>query len=422
MNPANPFSNTIGVLLLFGFIKEMDKSRRTLLFACFYAFFCNGLLALTQGSIMPDMKAAYGLSDTMGGVMLSAHSIGNLAAGFLSGLVGVCLGRKRTVILLSSLAFIGMLLIALFGAPGVLFMAFVLTGVGRGSVSNFNNGTVNAITGGNATASNLLHGVFAIGAITAPMAFLVLRNAISWRAGVIFVVICGAISVLNLMRVTVPDDKPAATSAAGRSGGFGFMKDPVFLVLGAMLLFYLCTEYAINGWLVSYIQHKDALLSSFGKSGEALESAVRAYSQSVATLLWGVILVGRLTCAWLSQKVNPRKLMLIASVGEALCFAGMLASATIAAVTLCVAGLGFCMSGICPMIYADAAWYTNRYPLATGMLLSIGSAGGIAMPTIVGALADRCGFGGGMMAILAALCLLVAFSAVNMFMKRKQVD
>ena len=397
---------------MFSFIKELDRPRRVLLYACFYAFFCNGLVTLTQGSMLPDMKAAYGLSDTVGGLMLSAHSIGNLAAGFLSGVVSVYLGRKRTIIMLSSLAFLGMLLIALQGLPGLLFFAFILTGVGRGSVSNFNNATVNAVTGGSAAASNLLHAVFAVGAITAPMAFLLLKNLFNWRAGLLLVVVCGTLSVLNLTRVQVPDDKPA--QGGRRAGGFGFMRDPAFLVLAGMMLFYLCSEYAINGWLVSYIQHKDALLGGFNATGEALTKAVAAYSQTMATLLWAVILVGRLICAWLSRRVAPKKLMLIASACEAACFAGVLFSATIPAVTLCVAGLGFFMSGICPMIYADAAPYTNAYPMATGILLSFGSAGGIAMPTLVGALADRYGFSGGMLAILAAIVLLMLFAAANL--------
>ena len=66
------------------------------------------------------------------------------------------------------------------------------------------------------------------------------------------------------------------------------------------------------------------------------------------------------------------------------------------------------------MIYADAADYTNAYPMATGILLSFGSAGGIAMPTVVGALADRHGFSGGMLAILVAIALLVVFAALNL--------
>lgn len=391
-------------------MNNLTKSQRTLLYACFFAFFCNGLIALVQGSMMPDMKAAYGLSETQGGLMLSAHSIGNLASGFLSGVVGVYLGRKRTAVLLSSLAGVGMLLIALFGMPGLLFMAFVLTGVGRGSISNFNNGTVNAITGGSATASNLLHAVFAIGAITAPMAFLFLRGAIGWQAGPVFVAVCVALSALNLSRVTVENDRP---EKRGNTGGFAFMRDPVFLVLSGMLLFYLCSEYAINGWLVTYIQSREGLVSALGS-----DQAVKAYSQTMATLLWVVILAGRLGCAWLSQRVNPRRLMLIASVGEAAAFAGMVFSTSIAAVTVCVAVMGTCMAGICPMIYSDAAWYTNRYPMATGLLLSVGSLGGIAMPTVVGAIADAYGFGGGMIAILAAILLLVLCAGANVLMKR----
>ena len=404
---------------MFPFYKRLERGQKVLIQACFYAFFCNGLVSLTLGSLMPDMKAAYGLSDTAGGVLLSAHSIGNLVAGFVSGLIPLYLGRRHSVMLLASLAGVGMLMIALFGAPGLLFVAFVFTGVGRGGVTNFNTRTVNLLTDGDPAASNLLHAVFAVGAITAPMAFLLLRNAIDWRAGVILVVLCGAASVLNLTRVTVPDDRPAP-GGKGRSGGFGFMKDPGFLVLAGMMLFYLCSEYAINGWLVSYIQNKEALLDSFGVTGEALEKAVRAYSQTMATLLWAVILVGRLTCAWLSRRVSPKKLMLIASALEAACFAAVLFSSTIPAVTLGVAGLGFFMAGICPMIYADAAPYTNAYPMATGILLSFGSAGGIAMPTLVGALADAHGFSGGMLAILAAIVLLVLCAAANLALGRRK--
>ena len=59
---------------------------------------------------------------------------------------------------------------------------------------------------------------------------------------------------------------------------------------------------------------------------------------------------------------------------------------SIPSVTLCVAGVGFFMSGICPMIYADAAWITNRYPMAVGILLSFGSAGGSSIRTQTGAI------------------------------------
>ena len=76
------------------------------------------------------------------------------------------------------------------------------------------------------------------------------------------------------------------------------------------------------------------------------------------------------------------------SVGVLLFFVLLLLGRGILSVTLSVAGLGFCLSGICPMIYSDASAITNRYPLATSGILAIGSVGGIVMPALVGALAD----------------------------------
>lgn len=94
---------------MFSFINKLDGRSRTLLYACFFAFFCNGALTLTMGSAIPDLKATYGLNDTISGLFLSAHSAGNLVAGFVSGLVPLYLGQRRSIMLLSALAFVGFL-------------------------------------------------------------------------------------------------------------------------------------------------------------------------------------------------------------------------------------------------------------------------------------------------------------------------
>ena len=401
---------------MFPFLQKLNKTEKSLLYTCFFAFLCNGLVTLLLGSLIPDLKATWGLSDTQSGVLLSAYSTGNLVAGFISGVIPLYLGRRRSIAMLSALCVVGMVIVALVGAPGLLFFGFLFAGTGRGSVTNFNNRMVNVLTDGSAAAANVLHSVFALGAVLSPMIFLALRGTIGWQAAPLFVAACCAVSVFNFARATVPDDHPSRAEKANRT--LSFLREPGFLVSAAMLLFYICSEYAINGWLVSYIQHKESLIASFGLTGEALDAAIRNYSQTMATLLWAVILVGRLTCAWLSQRVNPKKLMLIASICEAAGFAGMLLSNTIPMVTVCVAALGFFMAGICPMIYADAAHYTNTYSMATGALLVIASVGGIAMPTVVGVLADHHGFGGGMAAILGAIVLLAVFSAVNVIRNR----
>ena len=108
---------------MFSFFKNMSKTNRALLLTCFFAFFCNGSVSLLMGSAMPDLKATYGLSETVSGIFLSAHSAGNLIAGFISGLVPLWLGQRKSIMLLSSLAFIGFLMMIIWGNPVWLFMA-----------------------------------------------------------------------------------------------------------------------------------------------------------------------------------------------------------------------------------------------------------------------------------------------------------
>ena len=397
---------------MFSFFRRMEPAGRRLLLTCFYAFFCSGLVSLMLGSVMPDLKRSWNLSDSFSGMLLSAHSIGNLVAGFVSGIVPFWLGRRRSIMCLASMAFLGMALMAVTGIPGLLFTAFVLTGFGRGSITNFNNHTVNVLTDGSPAAANILHASFAVGAITAPMVFLLLSRATVWQAGPFFVVFCGTVAVILFSRAQVPDDRPDRKQKKART--MAFLKEPAFLVFAGMMFCYICSEYAINGWLVTYLQHKQSLFAAMGEEGTT------AYSQSMATLLWAVILAGRLTCAWLSRKVSQKSLMLFASAGMAACFAGMLLAASVPAVTGCIAGMGFCMAGICPMIYSDAAHYTNTYSMATGTLLVFGAAGGILMPALVGFLAQSGGFESSMTAILVSVILLTVFAAVNTRIKTQK--
>ena len=402
---------------MFSFVRKLDDRQRRILYTCFYAFFCNGALALTQGSALPDMKAAYGLSDTVSGFFLSAHSIGNLIAALISGILPLYLGRRRSVLCMSSLAFIGFTMMIVWGNPVWLFLGFVGSGLGRGAVTNFANQTTNKLSGGSPIATNLLHSCFAIGAILTPMFYLLASRVGGFRAGLGVVVLLGCVSLLNLSRMRLDDDRPNPSNKVNST--LVFLKNPSFLILAMMMFCYLCSEYAINGWLVTYIQNKEALHAGFGKTGAELTQAIKTYSQSMATLMWSIMLCGRIICALLSTRISQKVLMMVSSFGIALFFGLMLLSNSISMVTLAVGGLGLCMAGVSPMIYSDAAIFTNTYPMASSIILVFGSAGGILMPTIVGTLAEHFGFGGGMSAIFVTIALLVVFSVLNVIVKTR---
>ena len=316
--------------------------------------------------------------------------------------------------ILSGLAFVGYLMTTIVGWPAWLFLAFLLIGFGRGSVSNFDNRMVNQLSGGSPAAANLLHSCFAVGAILTPLVFLALRNAFSWQVGVGYALVLCFISLTNMARMQLKNDRPSPKDK--QNSTLIFLKNPSFLILAAMMFCYLCSEYAINGWLVTYIQNKENLLADLAASG----SNAVSYSQTMASLLWVVMLIGRLTCAMLSSKVSQKVMMLVSSIGVAIFYALMLNSTTMTMVSFAVAGLGLCMAGICPMIYSDAAIFTNTYPMATSLLLVIGSVGAILMPTIVGSLAESYGFTGGMSAILVTVVLLVVFSLLNVVVKTRK--
>ena len=68
--------------------QELSQKQKNFIFAaCFYAFFMNGIIGLILGALLPMIKTTYNLSYNMSGLLLSAHSIGNLVSSYIAGLV-----------------------------------------------------------------------------------------------------------------------------------------------------------------------------------------------------------------------------------------------------------------------------------------------------------------------------------------------
>ena len=369
-----------------------DTNDKKLYFSCFYAFFYCGIVMLTVGSALPDLRTAYSLTDTMSGALLSCYSLGNLASGIISGLMAVYLGQKPAVILLTASICLGFSLLVWVNIPAVLFIACALAGLGRGSLITFSQRTISILTGGTPRTTVMLHAAFALGAITAPLMFSALR-VISWKAGLILVAVLGVMAVCIFLSVR---GYPEVRASSG--GALTFLTERGFMLTAALMFLYLCCEFAVNGWLVTYMTHKNMSMN---------------FSQSMAALLWLVMLAGRLICAWLSKYVAQKKLLLVSALGSAIFFAFMLVSEGSVHIALSVACLGLCMAGISPIIYAASAPYTSKYPMAMGVLFTIGCTGGTLMPAVTGMIAEHAGFDGGMSAILVTFALLVIFAGIN---------
>ena len=371
----------------------MRRENKSLL-PCFYAFFYCGIIMITVGSALPDIRSAYDLSASAGGALLSCYSLGNLASGIISGLAVIYLGRKTAITLLAICACVGMSMLTSGHVHAILFAGCALAGLGRGSMITFSQSIVNSVTGGSAKITGLLHASFAAGAIIAPLMFSALR-VISWKAGILLVVALGVIAAVMF----VMSDYPASENGVKSGGSLSFFRDKGFIVISCLMFLYLCCEFALNGWLVSYMAHKNMPMS---------------YAHSMASLLWLVMLGGRLLCAKLSEYVSQEVILLVSCVGSAVSFAFMLMAGGAVNIAVSVALTGFFMAGISPIIYGASAPYTNKYPMAMGMLFTFGCVGGTVMPLVTGVIAEHYGFDGGMSAILVTFGLLIAFSVLNM--------
>ena len=382
------------------FYAGLEAKDKYILRCCFFVFAINGLSALIIGSLLPLISAEYGLSNTVSGALISAHQAGNLAAGFLAGILPFYIGRKKALRFLFSFVIVGFTIVALTGNPVWLLIGFLFTGISRGSVSNFNNAIVNEISGGKASALNFLHSIFAIGALSAP--FLVILSTHfagdeGWRIAAMTIAGLMAISILLFSRARIND---VAKSDRKEKLSYKFLKNKRLWINIGILFFYLCAEATVNGWVVSYFIYSGIMS--------------RQYAQTLASLLWLVILLGRLSIVFIGDKIEKKWILLLAASGTAVFYVMLLLTGNITIITIAIASLGFSMAGIYPTVVANLSKTIKDYPQSLGVLLLMGGVGAITMPIITGALSDWFGIFAGMSAVIVAIVLMLVFVVLEL--------
>ena len=372
--------------------------------SCYYIFFVNGMLALLIGSLLPYIQESYNLDYLFCGILVSAHALGNLCSSFLGGILPIKIGRKNTLLLLGAFGVISFVLMTLNGSHYILLSAFFFTGINRGAVSNFNNSVMNDVATGKAWALNLLHAFFSVGAFSAPILvlFITKNTHQNWIFVALIEAILIIISLLVVFFMNVPNNYPAKKDSGLTD--WSFMKNKYFLVATAILFTYLCAEQAINGWLVTYLKDSKVLSSEF--------------SQIMTSLMWLVILVGRLITAILSTKVKKQYLLLGTGIGYII-FALILLFIHQSLITsIGVIGVGLSMAGIYATTISGVGEVLKKYPAALSILLTVGGLGATIMPSIVGAVAGKIGIEGGMGVIILAVCLNLFFIIFNIHIRK----
>lgn len=371
------------------FLKESNKRKQ---FFCSYGvFILNGMLALSIGSLLPFIRDARGLEYAFCGVIVSLHSVGNLMASFVSGALPALLGKKKSFLLFNSFFALSYLLIILGNNSLFIAAAFFMTGLERGAASNFCNTAINELAPGKASILNGLHAMFAIGAFAFPLILIALTasDKANWIYACYFMLIMGVLSWLMCCYMIPPDQDQIKKEKKKENAGLAFFKEPLFYICTLTLFFYLCAEQGVIGWMITYFNDTGLLPASF--------------SQVTASVLWIMILTGRLLTAWASTRVSKEWLLLVMGLGLVGFFFLLLCSTTTEWILVGIMGFGFSMAGIYPTTVSFTGTMIQKYPLAWSFILTIASIGSIIMPSVIGRIAENSGIYYGMQSIVVVV-------------------
>ena len=385
------------------------KSKFRLFFPCYFSFFVNGAMVLLVGAILPYIIEEAGINYSTAGGFLSAFAIGNFLASFVNPVLAAKIGRKATIVSMCSLIPVMLFVITLLPPVPVIYLAFVLVGIGRGSVSIINNAVVNDNSDGKPAALNLLHMTFAVGAFLSPfLTSLYISMGLGWRA-VAYTIIAGS-AIACILYATMKLDynwpkesKKAKESANDKNSADKqvFYKTPLFYIMGLLLFLYLGLENCVNGWFVTYFKSMGIMSN--------------AYATNLVSVTWVMVMLGRLLTAKLSSKINKNVLILINCIATAVFFFLLIATQNLTVITIAIAGLGFFFAGIYPTTVSAVGGILKGSNTGMSMFLAIAALGGIITPQIIGVVAD----GMGMVAAIVILALNAAGMLVMALLNMK---
>lgn len=391
---------------MLGFLDSKEKKAQ--LFISYVVFLLNGMLALSIGSLLPFVRDSNGLDYAFCGILVSLHSFSNLMAGFAAGALPLALGRKKSILIFNSFYFISFALL-IFGSGKVcIALAFFMTGLARGASSNFNNTTINNLAPGKIAILNGLHAMFSIGAFLFPVFLMVLTsaNAANWVYACYVMAAMGILSFILYAIIPVSENK--VEKKEKEKVDLSFFKEHLFLLCTGTLFFYLCAEQAVIGWLITYFEDTGLLSSTL--------------SQLMASVLWIMILAGRLCTAWLSTKLKRERLYLLMGLGIVVFFLLLITSRNVELIVIGIMGFGFSMAGIYPTTVSFAGNIIKEYKMAWSFMLTIASMGSILMPSIIGKIAENAGIFYGMASVIVVVVIDMLFMLRLTFYLKSQKE
>jgi fucose permease len=345
----------------------------------YLAYLLFGMSLSGIGPVLGELAHQTSSSLAAIGGVLTFLFLGSLIAQIAAGPLTDRLGKKPVLVVSLFMLSVGIAGFTSARSLVWLFLLVLLTGLGQGGLDMGANLVVaEAAPKNNTSALNLLHFFFGLGAFIGP-ALVAVAIGVSGSGLVVYWSLAAAFFVLalvNTLLLEAPSTRKEAEDVIQplTPARLNVYLSPLVWLLGGLMLVYVGVEFGLGSWISSYMTITTATTAQDGAW------ATSAY--------WAALAIGRLAGAVASRRLTPVRLLAAALGGSmAGAIALFVSHAMFLATILCLVWVSFWFGTVYPTAVAvAAAAFSRDKGKAVGVLVAMGSVGGLTLPWIAGLL------------------------------------
>ncbi len=326
-----------------------------------------------------------------------------------AGVIADRYGHRVVIITGIALWVIGLAIFSMCQHLAVIFLVWILIGIGFGAIDTGLNALVAQVSTARGKALNRLHFWFGIGSLTGPIVAGVILTFFSWRVLFSFAGIIALAYLIYMRRLDYPQPEKVEKETQVEQSSFKqlliIFQLPI-LFLGLIMFGYTGVSTTFTGWINTYLTSEVALSTTFA---------------SLILSLYSIGLSGgRLVISMIAEKVPYERLLAVSAI-TALVFASIaLTSTNTVLITIAFGLTGFCFAALLPISLAlGSKLYPDITGTVTGILIFFGSIGRTILPAIVGFVGDYSSLASSLRLSLIVIGLVI-FAAVGLIVTQKK--
>ena len=369
---------------------------------CLFSYFVLGCMILTVNTINSPVITEYAWKDSQGGLLITFMSLGNLAMSIAGNMLMDRIGRNRAMMLYIAMACLGLGGMACLHQPEPYYCLMLMVGFAWGGINTLVNTVPTELYDGSSSRLNLMHACYAIGAVLFPLIVgFLLQKGYSWRVPVWIVMGLFAVQMVLSLLIRMPASQ-AAQADKQDAPKLAYRREVPFYLSVLTFFVYVGVESSVSTWLSPYLAQENPMFAEVP-------------SQTMVSLMWLMLLAGRLVFSLVGRKVSSRLLLIILSAAFLLGVGGLVLFGKIPAAAIAfVAMTGLGMTAIYGLAVSVAARYVKGSVAAAGIMFGAGGMGSAVIPYVSGLVSDRLGLRAAMAVLCFFLFVLLVVSIFNL--------